>query len=110
MLSQARFAAMALSLPEAVQGGHFDVADFRVGGRIFATLRPKDGRAVLNLSPDQQRLLLETSGEIFESVPGSWGHKGWTNVVLASADEETVRHAMTMAWRSVAPRRLIVQV
>ena len=107
MLSQAQFGALALSFPEAIQGSHFDATDFRVGGRIFATLRPKDGRAVLKLSPDQQRLLLETSDDIFEPVPGSWGQKGWTNVVLANADEETVRHAMAMAWRTVAPRRLI---
>jgi hypothetical protein len=98
---------MALDFPEAGQVGHFDVTDFRVRGKIFATLREKNGRAVLNLAPDQQKLLLETSGDQFAPVAGSWGQKGWTAVMLDKADEETVRHAMAMAWRSVAPKSLL---
>jgi hypothetical protein len=78
-----------------------------VRGKIFATLRPKDGRAVLKLAPDQQKLLMETSGARFAPVPGSWGLKGWTQVMLGKADEEVVRHAMSMAWRLVAPKSLL---
>ena len=48
------FRAMALSFPEAGEGSHFDTADFRVGKKIFATLRESDGRAVLKLSPDER--------------------------------------------------------
>ena len=105
-MTEDEYRAMALEFPESEQSGHFDVTDFRVAKRIFATFRPKDGRAVLKLSPDEQRLLMETSPGLFEPIKGSWGQKGWTRVALASADAETVRHAMTMAWRSVAPRRL----
>jgi predicted DNA-binding protein (MmcQ/YjbR family) len=107
MLTQAQFAAMALGFPGAARAGHFDVTDFRVRGKIFATLREKDGRAVLKLAPDQQALLLETSGGQFAPVAGSWGLKGWTQVMLGEADEEAVRHAMAMAWRSVAPKSLL---
>ena len=107
MLTEQDYCTMALSFPKAEQSGHFDVTDFRVKGKIFATLRPKDGRAVLKLSPDQQHLLMETSAAMFEPIPGSWGQKGWTKVTLANADEETVRHAMTMAWRSVASKALL---
>lgn len=107
MLSQAQFAAMALGLPEAAQAGHFDVTDFRVRGKIFATLREEDCRAVLKLAPDQQKLLMETAGGQFAPVAGSWGLKGWTQVLLDRADDETVRHAMAMAWRSVAPKSLL---
>ena len=106
MLTPAKFATIALGFPEAVQGTHFDVTDFRVRGRIFATLREKDGRAVLKLAPDQQKLLMETAGGQFAPASGSWGLKGWTQVMLDQVDEGTMRHAMAMAWRTVAPKSL----
>ncbi|GLS29272.1 Predicted DNA-binding protein, MmcQ/YjbR family [Mesorhizobium albiziae] len=106
-MTQAEFRDLALSFPESRQGGHFDVTDFRVAKKIFATLREADGRAVLKLAPDEQQLLMETSRGMFEPVKGAWGLKGWTRVLLDSADRETVRHAMTMAWKSVAPRKLL---
>ena len=104
-MQQADFRALALAFPGAVEASHFNVADFRVRNRIFATLREMDGRAVLKLSPDQQQLLMETSPGIFEPIKGSWGRKGWTRVDLDRADTDTVRHAMTISWRSVAPKR-----
>lgn len=75
-------------------------------GKIFATLRQVDSRAVLKFSPDEQRLFMETAPGMFEPVNGSWGQKGWTRVVLAQADGDTVRHAMGYSWRSVAPKKL----
>jgi hypothetical protein len=107
MMTQAEFHKLALGFPESRQGSHFDVTDFRVKGKIFATLREGDGRAVLKLSPDEQQLLMATSPGMFEPMEGTWGQKGWTRVRLDRTDRETVRHAMTMAWKSVAPRRLI---
>lgn len=106
MVRQQEFRDMALGFPEAVEASHFDVADFRVRGKIFASLREKDGRAVLKLASDQQRLLMETSAGLFEPVNGSWGLKGWTKADLDRIDKETLRHAMSMAWRSVAPKSL----
>ena len=50
---------------------------------------------------------MATSSGMFEPIRGSWGQKGWTRVRLDSADAETVRHAMGMAWRSVAPKKLV---
>jgi predicted DNA-binding protein (MmcQ/YjbR family) len=105
-MTKDEFRALAASFPEAAAGSHFDTSDFRVGGSIFATLREKDGRAVLKLSPDEQQLLMATSPGLFEPVGGAWGLKGWTRVVLEPADEETVRHAMAMAYKSAAPKRL----
>lgn len=106
-MTPAEFRALALGFPESAQGSHFDVTDFRVKGRIFATLRESDGRAVLKLSPDGQQLLTTTSPDIFEPVNGSWGLKGWTKVLLDHADEATVRNAMMKAWKSVAPNKLV---
>lgn len=102
MITKSQFRDLALSFAGAVQAGHFDVTDFRVKGRIFATWRDKDSRAVLKLAPDQQKLLMETSGAVFSPVAGSWGQKGWTRVALDIADEATLRHAMTMAWQNVS--------
>ncbi|EHK57282.1 MmcQ/YjbR family DNA-binding protein [Allomesorhizobium alhagi] len=101
------FRALALSFPQATEGSHFDTADFRVGKKIFATLRESDGRAVLKLSPDEQQLLMETGRGIFVPIKGSWGLKGWTRIILEQADAETVRHAMAFAWKSVAPKKLV---
>lgn len=98
------FRALALAFPQAAEGSHFDTADFRVGKKIFATLRESDSRAVLKLSPDEQLLL--TGRGIFVPIKGSWGLKGWTQIMLDRADAETVRHAMSFAWKSVAPKKL----
>lgn len=106
-MRQEEFRALALAFPEAVESSHFDTADFRVRGKIFATLREADGRAVLKLSPDEQQLLMETSPGLFEPVKGSWGQKGWTRIDLDRADADTARHAMGIAWRSVAPKKLV---
>src|SRR5262245_47876319 len=107
MVTPDEFRTMALGFAESAQGSHFDVTDFRVRNRIFATLRERDGRAVLKLSPDEQQLLMATSPEIFEPIKGGWGQKGWTKVLLSRADDATVHHAMKMAWRSVAPANLV---
>lgn len=101
------FRALALSFPESAEGRHFETADFRVAGKIFATLRASDGRAVLKLTPDQQRLFLETSPPLFQPVKGSWGEKGWTQVRLEQTDNEIVRHVMATAWRNVAPKAVV---
>lgn len=106
MLTTDEFVSLALSFPEAVQGRHIETDDFRVEGKIFATFRQVDSRAVLKFSPDEQKLFMETAPGMFEPVHGSWGQKGWTRVVLAKADAETVRHAMAHSWRSVAPKKL----
>lgn len=104
MMTLEEFAEMALSFPESIQGSHFSTTDFRVSGKIFATLRPDKERGVLALSRGDQALLRETSGDMFEPVPGSWGEKGWTFVMLHAADPDAVRHAMAMAWKKAAPK------
>jgi hypothetical protein len=106
MISQSQYRILALALPEAVESSHFDVIDFRVRKKIFATLREADGRAVVKLTPDQQALLGETNPGILAPVPGGWGSKGWTQLELAAASEEEARHLLAVAWRNVAPKKL----
>ncbi len=96
---------LALSLPEAEEKSHFGKPDFRVRGHIFATLPPGD-HAVVKLTPDQQEMMAGSEPAIFRPVNGGWGRQGWTKVILAAADETTLRSALVAAWRNVAPASL----
>jgi hypothetical protein len=101
-----QFRRLALALPGATEGAHMGHADFRVGGKIFATLGNPDPKwAVLLLKPDQQALLVETAREVFSPVPGGWGLKGSTRVNLAAADREAVQNALRLAWEIRAPKQ-----
>ena len=103
----ATFRRLALALPEAVEGAHMGHADFRVGGRIFATLgAPDAGFGAVMLTPEQQQAFVETYPRAFVPVKGGWGLKGATNVVLAAASEKTLRPALAAAWRNRAPKGL----
>lgn len=95
--------ALALMLPEVVEGAHMGNADFRVGRRIFATLWTEEERVVVKLLPEAQAVMVEAEPDVFEPIPGSWGRRGWTNVDLNAADEEALRSALLAAWRTVAP-------
>lgn len=103
-----RFRRIALALPDAVEGSHHGKADFRVGKRVFATLGYPDAKwGMVKLTPEQQTVLVDAEGDVFRPVPGAWGKNGSTNVLLAKADPATLRSALTMAWRNVAPKSLL---
>jgi GNAT superfamily N-acetyltransferase len=97
---------MALASPEAVEGAHMGHPDFRVGGKIFATLTPERGLAMVTLTPEQQEILCAAEPAIFAPVPGGWGRRGSTHIRLAAADAATLESALIMAYRNVAPKRL----
>ncbi|WP_375461073.1 MmcQ/YjbR family DNA-binding protein [uncultured Enterovirga sp.] len=99
--------ALARLLPEVIEGAHRGHPDFRVGGKILATLWTEEDRVVVKLTPEWQALMTEAQPDVFEPIAGSWDARGWTNVDLNSADEDTLRHALLSAWRTVAPRRLV---
>ena len=104
------FRRLALSLPETVEAAHVGHPDFRVGGKIFATLGDPDlSWGVVKLTPaDQDMRLAEAT--IFVPAAGAWGRRGWTKVKLKLADETTLRSALLAAWRNVAPKRLARQM
>ena len=80
--------------------------DFRVGGKIFATLAyPRTDFAMVALKPEQQELFVRTEPKTFKPVPGGWGRKGSTHVLLRTAKKAAVREALTLAWRNRAPGR-----
>jgi hypothetical protein len=92
-------------MPGAEEKSHFGKADFRVRNRIFATL-PDTDTAVVKLTYEQQEMLTGAEPAIFTPVPGGWGRQGWTKVMLAAADEVTLKSALLTAWRNVAPLSL----
>lgn len=98
-MTEVEFRELALSLPEAVEGAHMDHPDFRVGGKIFATLQPGLKKGMVSLSPEEQARFIEDAPKMFEPVAGAWGRGGATSVVLAAADEEIVGEALTLAWQ-----------
>lgn len=89
-----------MSLEGAEEGSHMGAADFRVGGRIFATLASQaHGYGNLMLTPEQQAAFVEEMPEVFVPVAGGWGRMGATHVVLAKASEDLLRGALHTAWR-----------
>ena len=100
------FRAIALGLPEAAEGSHLGRADFRAGGKIFATLTPELGIGMVKLTPEQQEMLCAAEPRIFTPVPGGWGRRGATHIRLEAIDEATLTSALGMAFRNVAPKRL----
>ncbi len=104
----ADFRRIALGMPEAVEGSHFGNADFRVGGRIFATLALEhEGYGVLVLTPEQQGGMVEDEPEVLSLVPGGGGRKGATRVRLAKVTPDILKGALRTAWRRRAPKRLL---
>ncbi len=101
------FRRLALTLPEAAESEHFHTPDFRVRKKIFATLWPGHGRGILALTPQQQEMLCDAEPAMFARLKGAMGARGWTDVILAEADEITVLSALTMAWRNNAPKKLV---
>jgi len=97
--------AAALSLPEVVEVDHHGKPSFRVGGRIFCTLRPGEPRMMVKLSPEDQHNLVEANPRLLSPVDGYWGRKGSTFVDLAVADGPLVQSLLHTAWLSVAPKR-----
>lgn len=109
-MTASEFRELALSLPETSENEHMGHPDFRVGGKIFATLgSPNSEWAMVKLTPDEQALFVRTEPTVFQPVKGGWGRRGYTNVRLATAEEPGVRQALTAAWRNTAPKRLVKQ-
>ncbi|MFZ1699230.1 MAG: MmcQ/YjbR family DNA-binding protein [Pyrinomonadaceae bacterium] len=97
------FRTIALSFQGAEEGSHMQHPDFRLGGKIFATLGPGETWGMVKMTPGMQQEYMRIAPSAFKPAAGKWGDGGATIVTLADADEGDVRDALESAWRS-APR------
>src|SRR5947209_5546873 len=99
-MKAADFRRIALSLEGAQEGSHMGAADFRVGGRIFATLASeKEGYGNLMLTPEQQAEFVAEQPDVFVPIAGGWGRMGMTHIRLAAANEDVLAGVLRTAWR-----------
>jgi hypothetical protein len=107
-MTSKEFRRIALSFPETEERSHMDHPDFRVAGKIFATLGyPDKTRGMVKLSPEDQHNFSKDYPEAFVPANGAWGRRGATIVYLKTAQKEIARKAIEAAWRNVAPTRLL---
>ena len=113
MITAEDFRRVACSLPGAEEKGHMGHPDFRVGGKIFATLGyPDQTWGMVKLTPEEQRVYVALDANVFVPVKGRWGLGGSTNVRLGTASEAVVHEALESAWRTAqvkkktAPKKL----
>jgi hypothetical protein len=99
-MNAADFRRIALSLEGAEEGSHMGSVDFRVGGRIFATLASIDqGYGNLMLTPEHQADFVAEQPDIFVPIAGGWGRMGMTHIRLAAANEDVLEGALRTAWK-----------
>jgi hypothetical protein len=99
-MNPADFRRIALRLEGAEEGAHMGAADFRVGGRIFATLASQaQGYGNLMLTPEQQAAFVEEDPETFVPIAGGWGRMGSTHIRLDATNEDQLSGALQTAWK-----------
>jgi hypothetical protein len=89
-------------MKDAVESAHMGHPDFRLNGRIFATLHPDHRSGMVKLTPDQQQIIVQENPAAFMPENGAWGRQGCTRVRLDSVDEDELGEAMTLAWQNIA--------
>lgn len=99
------FRQVALSFPETEERSHMNHPDFRVGGKIFATLGPDLTWGMAKLTPEQQQEFLNSHPAVFKPAAGKWGEGGATLITLAEADAELAGEALTLAWQNTAAKK-----
>lgn len=99
-MSPDKFRRIALSMKGAIEGTHMGHPDFRSNGRIFATIYPDGHSGMVKLTPAQQQEFMSADSVKFAPASGAWGRKGCTTVRFDSIDEDTLGHAITLAWQN----------
>lgn len=90
---------MALGLKDTIESAHMGHPDFRVVGRIFATLHADMQYGMVALTPEQQQEFMHAHPNAFSPEVGAWGRQGCTAVRLDAVDEDTLGEALTLAWQ-----------
>jgi hypothetical protein len=100
------FRKMALESSNAVERSHLNHPDFRVAGKIFASLGvPNENWGMVKFTPEQQRTFIEKAPEVFKPASGAWGRQGCTHVYLGAAKASIVRAALDTAAKNVAEKK-----
>jgi hypothetical protein len=104
------FRKLALSFPQTEERAHMNHPDFRVAGKIFATLGyPDTERGMVKVTPVEQEMLVNAGPAVFSPEAGAWGRRGCTRVNLKAAKIKTIRRALAAAWQLAAPESLSQQ-
>ena len=97
------FRRMALDIPQAVESAHMSHPDFRIAGKIFASLGAPDANwGMVKLTPDEQHSFITNAPIVFKPCSGAWGKRGCTNVYLTKAEKNLVHAALAAAAKNVA--------
>jgi hypothetical protein len=107
MISLTHARQAALSLPEVEEKSHFEIPDFRVKNKIFATLHEEKGLMMVKLSLTDQSVFCSFNKEIIYPVPGGWGRQGSTFINLQKVRKTMFMDALTTAWKTVAPASMV---
>ena len=98
-----KFRTLALEVPGAIESSHMDHPDFRINGRVFASLGyPDDDHGMVKLTPEQQQTLLRAAPNVFAPCAGAWGRQGSTSVALALVKVDVLRTALETASKNVS--------
>ena len=101
-----KFRSLALGISGAIESSHMNHPDFRIGGRIFASLGyPDDDHGMVKLTPEQQGMFLEKAPNVFSPCAGAWGKQGSTSVYLAAAKVDLLRTALEAASKNVVAKK-----
>jgi hypothetical protein len=96
-----QFRALVLSFPETEERAHHNHPDFRVAGRIFATLGyPDETRGMVQLTPEQQAEFMHDHPLVFSPAAGAWGRSGSTMLSLPKATKTTLKTAVEAAYKN----------
>ena len=101
-----KFRSLALEISGAIESSHMNHPDFRIEGRIFASLGyPDEGHGMVKLTPEEQRVFLKKAPEVFSPCAGAWGRQGSTSVYLPAAKVDLLRAALEAASKNVASKK-----
>jgi hypothetical protein len=107
-MTEAQFRRLAMRLPDVEAGAHQGHADFRVEGRIFASLGVAGSdQAMVRLPTTLQQALVSAQPDRFIPCNGAWGRQGCTFLILSKVTTSEASSALAAAHehrRSAPPR------
>jgi predicted DNA-binding protein (MmcQ/YjbR family) len=104
-MTGAQLRKLALSLERVEERAHFGKPDFRVNGKIFASLSQDEASASVKLSADTQEVVTSSDPDTYAPAAGAWGRSGWTTVRLAGTTVAKMKALMSEGHGLVGHKR-----